>query len=103
MARKMKTQKRRKYKRGGGLFDGEMFKSKPGRTYSQYFGFTEETPTLAQSVGLQPQPPSQPQTFQSSVGLNGGQMRRHASSRAGSKRRSRRTRRTRKTRKGCKK
>ena len=99
MARKMKTQKRRKYKRGGGVFDGEMFKSKPGRTYSQYFGFTEETPTLAQSVGLQPPP----QTLQSSVGLNGGQLRRHASSRAGSKRRSRKTRRTRKIRKGGKK
>ena len=98
MARKMKTQKRRKYKRGGGVFDGEMFKSKPGRTYSQYFGFAEETPTIAQTVGLQPPPP---QTLQSSVGLNGGQLRRHASSRAGSKRRTRRTRRTR-TRKGGK-
>jgi len=92
MARKMKTQKRRKYKRGGGLFDGEIFKSKPGRTYGQYFGFSPETPAFTQSVGLQPQP----QTFQSSVGLNGGQLRRHASSRAGSKRRSRKTRRTRK-------
>ena len=92
MARKMKTQKRRKYKRGGGLFDSEIFKSKPGRTYGQYFGFSPETPGFTQSVGLQPQP----QTLQSSVGLNGGQLRRHASSRAGSKRRSRKTRRTRK-------
>ena len=106
MARKMKTQKRRKYKRGGGLFDGEMFKSKSNRSWSQYFGVTPEQPTAAQYVGLAKPPTSsltqdigvdKPKTLGSDVGVTGGQRRQHYSSRAG--KRSRKSRKTRKSRK----
>jgi hypothetical protein len=115
MARKIGTRRNRRYGKHGGFMGlGEGSK----RSWGQYFGFTPETPTTAQYLGLAKPPnasipealgAAKPQTLASDVGLTGGekrvhyfggQIRKHFSSRAGKKmRKSRGTRKSKKTRK----
>ena len=105
MARKIGTRKNRRYgKHGGflGLFEGSTPKS--GKSWGEYFGFTPETPSTAQYLGVAKPPEasipealglSTQQSLSSDAGLTrGGQIRNHASSRAG-----RRMRKSKKTRK----
>jgi hypothetical protein len=100
MARKIGTRRNRRYgKHGGFLGFGEGSK----RSWAQYFGFTPETQTTAQYIGVENPPDpsiaenlglSTQQSLSSDAGLRGGQIRNHASSRAG-----RRMRKSKKTRK----
>jgi len=110
MARKIGTRKNRRYgKHGGFLGFGEGSSPKSGRSWGQYFGFTPETPTTAQYLGVAKPPDSsipetlgvaRQQSLSSDMGLRGGQRRMHFSSRAGRKmRKSRGTRKSKKTRK----
>lgn len=109
MARKIGTRRNRRYGKHGGFWP---FDSTPKseKSWGQYFGFTPETPSTAQYLGLDKQPDSsipetlgaaKPQTLASDIGLTrGGQIRNHASSRAGRRmRKSRGTRKSKKTRK----
>jgi len=98
MARRIGTRKNRKYGKHGGFLG-----SKSGRSWGQYFGFTPETPTTAQYVGVASSPQNSPtlaSDLSTSVGMGGGQRRMHFSSRAGRRmRKSRGTRKSKKTRK----